>query len=104
MTIRRASQSFQKLITSSKSVFKLDDNLDFNLGKTMFLTKGTTARHVNEKAHFFLENDLSLQDITDDFNFNMFSVEDIEILETPIVTDIYIQEYVQRNCLKIIRG
>ena len=37
-----------------------------------------------------------------DFTFNMFSVQGIEILGTPIDTDIYIKEYVQHNCLKII--
>ena len=31
-------------------------------------------------------------------------VEGIEILGTPIGTDIYIKEYVQNNCLKIING
>ena len=62
---------------------KLDDNLDFNLGKTMFLAKGTTSRNVYERATFFLWNDPILQDIVHDFTFNMFSVEGIEILETP---------------------
>ncbi len=37
-----------------------------------------------------------------DFTFNMFSVEGIEILGTPIGTDIYIKNFVQNNCLKII--
>jgi hypothetical protein len=91
-----------KLITVSKPVFKLDGNLDFNLGKTMFLTKVTTARHVYQRVAFFLQNDPSLQDIVYDFTFNMLSVEGIEILGTPIGTDIYIKEYVQNNCLKII--
>ena len=67
----------------------------------MFL-KGTTARHVHQRADFFLQNDPSLQGIAHDFTFNMFSVEDIEILGTPIGTDIYIKNFVQNNCLKII--
>jgi hypothetical protein len=75
---------------------------NFNLGKTMFLTKGTTGRHVYQRANFFLQNDPNLQDITYDFTFNMLSVEGIEILGTPIGTDIYIKEYTQKNCLKII--
>ena len=32
----------------------------------------------------------------------MFSVEGIEILGTPLDTDIYIKNYVQNKCLKII--
>ena len=35
----RFSQAL-RLITASKPVFKLDVNLDFNLGKTKFLAKG----------------------------------------------------------------
>jgi hypothetical protein len=38
-----------------------------------------------------------------DFTFNMFSVKGIEILGTPIGTEIYIKEYVHHNCLKIIK-
>ena len=102
MVIGRLSQAL-KLITTSKSVFKLDVNLDFNLDKTMFLTKGTTGSHVYERTEFFLQNDPSLQDIVHDFTFNMFSVEGIEILGTPIDTDTYIKEYVKQNCLKIIK-
>ena len=79
-----------KVITVSNPVFKLDGNLDFNLVKTMFLTKGTTARYVYQRAEFFLQNDPILLDITHDFTFNMFSVKSIEILGTPIGTDIYI--------------
>jgi hypothetical protein len=37
--IGRLSQAL-RLIAASKPVFKLDGNLDFNLGKTMFLAKG----------------------------------------------------------------
>ena len=72
--IGRLSQAL-RLIAASKPVFKLDGNLDFNVGKTMFLAKGTTARHVYERAHFFLQNDPSLQDIAHDFTLNMFSVQ-----------------------------
>ncbi len=57
---------------------------DFNLGKTMSLAKGTTARHVYERAQVFLQNDPSLQDIAQDFTPNMFSVQGIEVLGTPI--------------------
>ena len=97
--IGRLSQAL-RLITTVKSVFKLDDNLDFNLGKTMFLTKETTVRHVYQRTQFFLQNDPSLQGIAHDFTSNMFSVEGIEILGTPLGTDIYIKNYVQNNCLK----
>ena len=67
---------------------------DTHLGKTMFLTKVTTVRDVFQLAQFFLENDPSLQVIDHDFTSNMFSVEDIEILGTPLGTDIYIKHYV----------
>ena len=100
--IGRLSQAL-RLIAASKPVFKLDGNLDFNLGKTMFLAKGTTARHVYDRAKFFLQNDPNLQDIAHDFTLNMFSVQGIEVLGTPIGTDTYIKEYVAQNCLKIIR-
>ena len=43
--IGRLSQAL-RLISEFKLTFKLDGNLDFNLGKTMFLAQGTTARHV----------------------------------------------------------
>ena len=69
----------------------------------MFLTKGTTALHVYERDQVFLQNDPSLQNITQDFTPNMFSVQGIEVLGTPIGTDTYIMEYVAQNCIKIIR-
>ncbi len=69
----------------------------------MFLVKDTTTRHVFQRSQFFLQNDPSLQGITHDFTSNMFSVEGIEILGTPLDTDIYIKNYVQNNCLKIIK-
>ena len=68
----------------------------------MFLTKGTTVRHVFQRSQFFLQNNPILQDIVHDFTSNMFSVEGIEILGTPLDTGIYIKNYVQNNCLKII--
>ena len=61
------------LISELKPGFKLDGNLDFNLGKTMFLGKG-------DQAKFFLQNDPRLQDITQDFTLNMFSVQGIKYL------------------------
>ena len=45
-TIGRLSQAL-KLAAVSKPVFKSDGNLDFNMGKTEFLSKDPTARHVN---------------------------------------------------------
>jgi hypothetical protein len=50
--IGRFSQAL-KLVAVSKSVFKSDGNLDFNMGKTEFLAKGPTARHVFEQAQYF---------------------------------------------------
>ena len=55
--IGRISQVLM-IISELKSGFKLDDNLDFNLDKTMFLVKCTTSRHTYERVHFFLQNDL----------------------------------------------
>jgi hypothetical protein len=84
--IGRISQDL-KLISTVKSVFKLDDNLDFNLGKTMFLDKSTTVRHVFQRAQFFLENDPSLQGITHDFTFNIWvtgtKMGDAGVFRTP---------------------
>ncbi len=56
-----------KLASVSKSVFKSDGNLEFNMGKTEFLAKGPTARHVFARAQYFLE-----------------------VLGTPIVSNAYI--------------
>ena len=50
---------------------------------------------------FFLEHP-NLQDIQQDFTQDMFTVEDIKSLGTPLVTDTYIKSYVTQNCLKII--
>jgi hypothetical protein len=47
-TIGRLSQAL-KLAAVSKPVFKSDGNLDFNMGKTEFLAKDPTARHVFER-------------------------------------------------------
>ena len=86
-----------------KSVFKSDGNLDFNLGKTMILTKGNNTRHVYDLTQFFLQNDPDLQDIEHDFTPDMFTVGGIEVVGTPLDTDTYIKTYVTQNCLKIIR-
>ena len=45
--------------------------------------------------NFFLEHDPNLQDIEQDFT--------LEVLGTPIGTDIFKKEYVAQNCIKIIR-
>ena len=68
----------------------------------MFLTNDTTTRHVHERTQVFLQNDPNLQDITQDFTPNMFSVQGIEVLGTPIGSDTYIMEYVTQNCIKIM--
>ena len=57
-----------------KPVFKSDGDLDFNMGKTMILTKGPTARYVYERAQYFLQNDPNLQGIANNFTPDMFSV------------------------------
>ncbi len=94
-TIGRLSQAL-KLAAVSKPVFKLDGNLDFNMGKTEFLAKGPTARHVCKRAH-------DLQGITNDFTPEMFTTTGIEVLVTPIGTDAYIKDFVAQNSIKIMK-
>jgi hypothetical protein len=84
----------EKLTAVSKLVFKLDGNLDFNMGKTEFLAKGLSARHVYERAKYFLQNDPDLQSIANDFTPDMFTMTGIEVLGTPISTDDYIKDFV----------
>ena len=38
-----------------------------------------------------------------EFTAEMFTVEDIEVLGTPIGTDSYIRNFLTQNCLKIVR-
>jgi hypothetical protein len=101
--IGRLSQAL-KLTAASKPMFKLDGNLDFNMGKTMILAKGPTARHVYERAQYFLQTDPDLQDIANDSTPEMFSVQGMEALGTPLGTDTYIKEFVAHNCVKIARN
>ncbi len=42
-----------RLISQLNPGFKLDGNLDFNLGKTMFLDKDTSTRHVYDRTQSF---------------------------------------------------
>ena len=73
------------------------------MGKTEFLAKGPTARHVYERAQNFLQTDPDLQDIVNDFTPEMFTVTGIEVLGTPLGTDVYIRDFVAQNCIKIVR-
>jgi hypothetical protein len=91
------------LAAVSKSVFKSDGNLDFNMGKTEFLAKGPTARHEFEQAQYFLQTDPDLQVIATDFTPEMFKAMGIEVLGTPVGTDAYIKDFVAQNCIKIMR-
>jgi hypothetical protein len=101
-TIGRLSQVL-KLAAVSKPVFKADGNLDFNMGKTMILAKGPTARHVYERGQHFLQNDPDLQGIANDFTQEMFTVQGIKVLGTPLGTDLYVRNFVAQNCIKITR-
>ena len=83
---------------------EVDPMVIVKLGKTMILSKGTTDRHVYDQAQFFLQDDLNLQDIEHGFTLNIFSVQGIEVLGTPIGTDTYIKDYVGQNCVKIVRN
>jgi hypothetical protein len=93
-----------KLTTVSKLLFKLDGYLDFNMGKTMILGKGPTVRHVYERVQYLLQNDPDLQGIANDFTPEVFSVQGIEVLGTPLRTDSYIRNFVAQNCIKIARN
>ena len=100
--IGRLSQAL-KLATVSKPVFKSDGNLEFNMGKTEFLAKGPTARHVYERAQYFLQTDPDLQGIVNDFTLDMFTTTGIEVLGTPIGIDDYIKDFVAQNSIKIMK-
>ena len=92
-TIGRLSQAL-KLAAVRKPVFKSDGNLDFNMVKTEFLTKGPTPRHVYERAQYFLQTDPDLQGIPNDFTPEMFTPTRIEVLGTSMGLDTYIKEFV----------
>ncbi len=102
-TIGRLSQAM-KLVAAGQPMFKLDGNLDFNMDKTKFLTKGPISdRHFYERDQHFLRTDPDLQVIVNDFTPEMFTVEVIEVLGTPLDTEGYIKNFVGQNCIKIIR-
>jgi hypothetical protein len=84
-------------------VFKSDGNLDFNMGKTEFLAKGPTVRHVYERAQCFLQTDPDLQVIVNNFTPDMFTTTGIEVLGTPIGIDDYIKDFVAQNSIKIMK-
>ena len=74
------------------------------MGKSKFLAKGPISdRHVYERVQHFLRTDPELQVISNDFTPEMFTVEVIEVLGTPLVTEGYIKNFVAQNCIKIIR-
>ncbi len=64
----------------------------------MILAKGPTTRHVYERAQYFLQNDPELQGKKNDFTPEMFSVQGIEVLGTPLDTDAFIKDFVTHNC------
>ena len=73
------------------------------MGKTEFLAKGPSDRHVYERAQYFLQNDPDLQSIVNDFTPDMFTTTGIEVLGTPIGTDAYIKDFVAQNSIKIMK-
>ena len=73
------------------------------MGKTEFLAKGPTARHVYERAQYFLQTDPDLQGIANDFTLDMFMTTGIEVLGTPIGIDDYIKDFVAQNSIKIMK-
>jgi len=100
-TIGRLSLSL-KFLGTGQPLFKEDDNLDFNMGKTKFLTKDPiSACHLYERAQHFLRTDPALQHMANDLTPEMFTVEGIEVLGTPIGTEGHIKNFVGQNCVKI---
>ena len=63
----------------------------------------SSARHLYERTQPFLRTDPALQHMANDFTPEMFTVEGIEVLGTPIGTEGYIKNFVAQNCVKIIR-
>jgi hypothetical protein len=50
-----------KILGAAQPLFKEDGNLDFNMGKTKFLAKGSlSTRHMYERAQHFLQTDPAL--------------------------------------------
>jgi hypothetical protein len=102
-TIGRLSLSL-KFLGAAQPLFKEDGNLDFNMGKTKFLVKGSiSVCHLYERAQHFLQSDPGLQHMSNVFTPEMFTVEGIEVLGTLIVTEGYIKNFVAQNCVKIMR-
>jgi hypothetical protein len=93
-----------KLTAASKPVFKSDGNLDFNMGKTMMLGKGPSGRHVYQRVQYVLQNDPELKGIKNDFTPDMFSVQGIAVLGTPLGTEAFIKDFVTHICIKIARN
>ncbi len=91
-----------KLVSVNKPVFKSDDNLDFNMGKTEFLSMGPTVRHVFERTQYFLQTDPDLEVIVNDFTREMFTTTGIEVLGTPVGSNAYIKDFVAQKCIKIM--
>ena len=55
---------------------------------------------MNGRNIFF---DPDLQGIANDFTPEMFTVQVIEVLGTPLDTDVYVRDFVAQNCIKITR-
>ncbi len=69
----------------------------------MILTTGPTVRHVYERDQYFLQNDPDLQGIAIFFTPELFSVQGIEVLETPLDTDVYInRNFVTQKYIKLV--
>ncbi len=100
--IGRLSQAL-KLTSVRKPVFKSDGNLEFNMGRTEFLARDPTARHVYERSQYFLRTDPDLQGIANDFTLDMFTTTGIEVWGTPTGIDDYIKDFVAQNNIKIMK-
>ena len=79
-TMSTSSHYVRRIISILTPVFKIDGNLDFNIGKTKFLSKGSTVDHVLERAKKFLDTDPDFTDIDHHFTRDMFTTEGIEVV------------------------
>jgi hypothetical protein len=71
--------------------------------KTFARVRGISARHLYERSQIFLQSDPVLQHMANVFTPEIFTVEGIEVLGTPIGTEGYIKNFVSQNCVKIMR-
>ncbi len=86
-------------------LFKEDGNLDFltwarlNFWQRVPFPLGICTNGLS----IFFGTIPAILHLAREFTQEMFTVEGIEVLGTPIGTDVYIRNFVAQNCLKIVR-